>query len=115
LVARAALADFTQRRPVVASTDWTLRFTGVADRGAAPAVLTVGWVLRAAVVVEIDAWSRDRVLVGLRHRARAVPWWSDSYFTSAHDAVAMITTALEYAADEPLRTLLERAALTAGR
>jgi hypothetical protein len=81
---------------------------GASDAGTVDAVLTSGWVQRASVLLEVDTWSTDRVLVGMRHRARAVPWWSVAYYRAAHEAVALITDAIEEWADEPLRTVLAR-------
>lgn len=105
LVARAGLDEVVRRTPAIVTPDWALRF-GQPDVGTVAATVTSGWAQRAAVDVEIDSWSRSRVLVGLRHRSRAVPWWSDSYFAAAHAAVAAITNALEDWADEPLRAAL---------
>ena len=63
LVARTGLTEYVRRSQVIGTPDWTLRF----------GLLSAGWALRASVVLEIDSWSRDRALIGLRHRARAVP------------------------------------------
>jgi hypothetical protein len=104
LVARAGLMQLVDTTPTLGGPNWELRLQR--DSGRVSGVLVTGWAQRAAVDVEIEAWSRARVLVGLRHRSKAVPWWSDSYFTSAHEAVAHVTVALENWADEPLRTLL---------
>src|SRR4051794_21376747 len=85
LVARAGLAHLGASERILTGDGWELRL-GNPD---GPGLLTAGWTLRAAVDVEIEPWSRSRVLVGIRHRARAVPWWSTAYFTSAHEATSM--------------------------
>jgi hypothetical protein len=105
LVAHAGLAEFVRRNPAIVTSGWSLRFTGTEDASVS-AVLSAGWAQRVAVDIEIERWSRDRVLVGMRHRTRQVPWWSTSYFGAAHDAVGVIIDALEEWADEPLRAVL---------
>ena len=106
LVARAGLAHMITTDRVLGGDGWELRF---GDRDG-PGLLTAGWTQRASVDVEIERWSKSRVLVGIRHRARAVPWWSAAYFTSAHEAAGLIVTSLEQWADEPLRSFARRAA-----
>jgi hypothetical protein len=106
LVASAGLAQLARTTPSMSGSGWELRIERVTDEHVS-GVLTAGWVQRAAVSLEIEPWSRARVIIGLRHRARAVPWWTGIYFTSAHEAVAHITTAIESWADEPLRAVLE--------
>src|SRR3954470_5763114 len=103
LVARAGLAQLVATERILTGDGWELRF---GDRDG-PSLLTAGWTQRAAVDVEIEPWCRSCVLVGIRHRARAVPWWSAAYFTSAHDAVAMITSTLQQWADQPLRSFVQ--------
>src|SRR3954470_19829253 len=100
LVARAALDDLVQRG-AFNGEGWQLLFPA-RDRHA---VLIGGWGMRAGVMIEVEPWSRSRVMIGIRHRSRNVPWWSDRYFTSAHDAVRDLTAALQTWADAPLRTL----------
>ena len=106
LVARTGLTEYVRRSQVIGTPDWTLRFD-LADAASMSGLLSAGWALRASVVLEIDSWSRDRALIGLRHRARAVPWWSAAYFEAAHDAVALIVAAVEAWADQPLRAVVE--------
>jgi hypothetical protein len=102
LVARAAFDDVVQQG-AFSGAEWQLLFP---ERDL-HAVLMCGWGLRAAVMVEIEPWSRSRVMVGIRHRSRNVPWWSERYFTSAHEAVRDLSVALQTWADAPLRALTE--------
>lgn len=102
LVAQAALRGVLQQTPLMRGDGWELRLAPDLS-----AELTAGWGLRAAVDVEVEPWSRDRVALGLRHRSRNVPWWRSAYFDAAHDAVRTLTTAMVAWADEPLRALLD--------
>jgi hypothetical protein len=105
LVAAAALDDIVQVTPRIVGPTWELRLRP-ADANGTPGVLAAGWGLRAAIAVEIECWSSQRVMLGLRHRTRAVPWWSDGYFAAAHDAAAVLAWWIEDWADRPLRDLV---------
>jgi hypothetical protein len=104
LVARAGLEELVRDTPVLRGSGWELRLDQSEHR--VSGLLSAGWAQRASVEVEVEPWSRSRVMIGLRHRSRAVPWWSGGYFTAAHAAVEVLTDALETWADEPLRTLI---------
>ncbi|MFL6238610.1 MAG: hypothetical protein ACJ735_03820 [Actinomycetes bacterium] len=104
LVARAGLEELARTQPVLLGAGWELRFDD-----ATSAVLTTRWPCRASVHVEVERWSRSRVLLGLRHRSRAVPWWSELYFASAHEAASAITQFLTEWADRPLREIVDPA------
>jgi hypothetical protein len=103
LVAHAALAELISTTPVLLGEGWELR---LGDNPNA-ATLIGGWPYRAAVSVEIERWSRSRILIGLRHHSRAVPWWTETYFTCAHAAVTLIADLFTAWADAPLRGLDE--------
>ena len=106
LVARAALDDLVAVTPRLAERDWELRL-GEPRHGRVPGLLSAGWGQRAGVVLELDRWSTKRVLVGLRHRGRAVPWWSAGYFAAAHSAAGEVVALIQEWADEPLREIVD--------